>query len=145
LFNDKLRFKSISIGLLGFLIGTAIVLHYYLVWFWVGLHDAADKQQLAQMIESDPHLWIVQNRIGDIFAVLAGFAACHFSGAKGLRNTLAVGCLLVLLGVLGIFMHPLHPTAMQIGKIIWPIPVTLFGGWLRMLLSPKQRSIQGDV
>jgi hypothetical protein len=143
LFNDKLSIKAISLGLFGYLLASVII--FYFIFEWWAPPGITDKQQLRHLAETDPTLLILQSRLGLVLGVIAGFAACHFSGARGLKNSLVLGSLFALYGVLGISLHPLHPTAAQVGKIISPIPITLCGGWLRMLLSRRRREVRSDV
>jgi hypothetical protein len=143
LFNDKLSLKAVAMGLFGYLLASVIIFYFIFEW-WVP-PGITDKQQLAHLAETDQTLLILQSWLGFVLGVIAGFAACHFSGARGLKNSLVLGSLFGLYGVLGISLHPLHPTAAQVGKIISPIPITLCGGWLRMLLSRRRREVRSDV
>jgi cyanate permease len=130
MFSDTFRSKALLIGIVAYLVITnfafALFVHY---WIPPNITDASELKRLA---ESDPTLLSWEVRLGAPVAILAGFVVTHFSGAKGLRNALAMGLVLVLYGVLGIYLHPSHAPWMQISKLLAPVPVCLFGGWLRL-------------
>lgn len=129
----KIRIKALLIGFFGaILVSTlvmAVVVHYRLP------AGVTDRQQLARLVESDSALLAWQIVLGLLLGIGAGFASTYFSGSAGLRNALVLGILFSLYGVLGIYLHPSHPLAMQVGKLVGPIPIALFGGWLRLQVS----------
>ncbi len=133
MFTDKTSVRSVLIAFFGYLVVAAVVM-VIVVQRWMPT-GVTDQQQLARMAEVDPSLLMWQNALGAILCVAAGFAACHFSGARGLKNPLLLGVLLALYGVLGIFLHPGHPPLMQAAKLVAPVPLALLGGWLRLRLS----------
>ena len=138
MFRDKISIKGLAIGLAFYLIvstvAMAIVVH---AWLPPGI---TDRNELLLLTESDYTLLMWQSILGATLSVFAGFVCCHFSNATGLKTPLMLGVLFILYGVLGIYLHPTHPMAMQVGKILGPIPLTLLGGWLRLKLG-RQASI----
>jgi hypothetical protein len=133
MFKDQISIKGLLVGFFGYLlistVAMAIVVHH---WMPSGI---TDPQELSRLAESDPTLLMWQNILGVVLSILAGFAACHFSGAKGLKTPLILGALFVLYGALGIYLHPNHPALMQAGKLLAPIPLVLFGAWIRLKLA----------
>jgi hypothetical protein len=133
MFGDNFRIKALLIGIFTYLLVTnvafALIVHY---WIPPNITDANELQRLA---ESDPTLLSWQVWLGAPVAILAGFAVTHFSGAKGLRNSFAMGLTLVLYGILGIFLHPSHALWIQLSNLLVPVPICLLGGWLRLRLA----------
>ena len=135
MFTDKASVKSVLIAFVGYVaVATTAMIIVVQRWMPAGV---TDKQQLARLAELDPSLLMWQNVLGSILYVVAGFAACHLGGAKGLKNPLLLGVLLVLYGALGILLHPGHPPFMQAAKLLAPIPLVLLGGWLRLRLASR--------
>jgi len=134
IFSDRVSIKAILVGFFGYLIlATVAMVIVIQCWMPPGI---TDKAELSHLAEVDPTLLLWQNMLGTILSVLAGFATCRISGAKGLKNPLFLGTLLVLYGALGIYLHPDHPLLMQVAKLVAPIPLVLIGGWLCLRLLP---------
>ena len=127
MFSDKISIKSVLVSLIGYII-VATVAMIVVVQLWIPA-GITDPTELSRLAEADPKLLMWQYVLGTVLTVLAGFAAGRISGGKGLKNSLILGILLVLYGVLGIYLHPSHPGLMQIAKIVAPIPLALVGGW----------------
>ena len=130
MFTDKASVQSVLIAFVGYLVVATIAM-IIVVQRWMPA-GVTDKQELARLAELDPSLLMWQSVLGSILCIAAGFAVCHFSGAKGLKNSLLLGALLVFYGALGILLHPDHPPLMQAAKLLAPIPLALLGGWLRL-------------
>ena len=128
-FSDSVKLKAVFLAFFGYLV-LATLLFGIVVHFWIP--PGVAPADLAQLAESDRVLLLWQNALGTVLGICAGFIACRLSGARGLRNSAAVGGLLVLYGILGIYLHPGHPTGMQIAKIIAPTPLALIGGWIAL-------------
>ena len=140
MFEDKLSIKGLIIGIAAYLL-VSVVAMGIIVQLWIPA-GVTDPQELARLAENDPGLLMWQNILGALLGIFAGFFACHFGGAKGLRTPLVLGILLALYGALGIYLHPSHPSLMQAGKILAPVPLVLLGGWLRLLLvRPSQNTV----
>jgi hypothetical protein len=138
-FSDRIKLKALLVAFIGYLV-LSVVLFGIVVQFW--MPSGVSAERLQQLVEADETLLLWQNILGTVLSVLSGYVAARMSGAQGLRNSLSVGGLLVLYGILGIYLHPNHPVEMQLGKLIWPIPLTLLGGWIalwRKSRSSKQR------
>jgi hypothetical protein len=136
MFNGKVSVKGLVIGLLFYLL-TSIVVMGIVIHFWLP-NGIADREQLVRLADSDKSLLLWQSTLGAVLGVLAGFVATNYAGSNGLKTSMALGVVLMAYGVLGIYLHPGHPTAMQIGKLLSPIPLLTFGGWLRLrFVSPK--------
>src|SRR5882672_767088 len=107
MFGDQIGVRALLIGFFGFwlisIVASAVVIH---AWLPSGV---TDPREISRVAEADPLLVMWQSVLGTILGVLAGFVACHFSGAKGLKNSLVLGLVFTPLGVFGIFMHPTHP------------------------------------
>lgn len=135
MFGDQIRIKALLMGFFGYVLVSTLVMgvvvHYRLP------SGVTDPQQLARLVEGDFTLLVWQNVLGLLLGIGAGFASTYFSGSAGLRNALVLGMLFSLYGVFGIYLHPSHPLAMQIGKLVSPIPIALFGGWLRLRLAKR--------
>jgi hypothetical protein len=133
LMHGDLNIKAVIAGFFGymliFIVVMALVVHIRMP------PNVTNQQALSRIAEADPQLLLWQNVLGTILGIFAGFVACHCSGAKGLKNSLVTGLLLILYGVVGIFMHPAHSMLMQVAKLVSPIPLVLLGGWLRLLMS----------
>ena len=132
-FSDPVKLKAVFLALFGYL-ALATLLFGVVVHFWIP--PGVAPAELARLAESDPILLLWQNALGTVLGICAGLLACRLSGGRGLRNSAAVGGLLVLYGVLGIYLHPGHPLGMQIAKIIAPIPLALVGGWIALRIAP---------
>ena len=128
-FSDRIKPKAIVASLIGYIV-VSVVLFAVVFQFW--LPSGVSVERLKQLAESDQTLLMWQNILGFGLGILAGYVACRMSGAGGLRNSLAVGVLLTLYGVLGIYLHPSHPALMQFGKLISPVPLALLGGWVAL-------------
>ena len=140
MFEDKLSIKGLIIGIAAYLL-VSVVAMGIIVQLWIPA-GVTGPQELARLAENDPGLLMWQNILGAVLGIFAGFFACHFGGAKGLRTPLVLGILLALYGALGIYLHPSHSSLMQAGKILAPVPLVLLGGWLRLLLvRPSQNTV----
>jgi hypothetical protein len=148
MFGDPVRAKAVLAALFGYLL-ISLVAMAVIVYVWMPAGVIA-PQELSRLAEADPHLLFWQDLLGTVLGILAGFAACHFSGAKGLSNSLILGLLLTLYGVVGILMHPTHPIAMQVAKLVSPVPLVLLGGWLRLAcggrgkVTPAEQRARAD-
>jgi hypothetical protein len=133
MFSDNVRIKALLIGFVTYLVTTnfafALVVHY---WVPPNITDVNDLRRIA---ETDPTLLSWQNWLGTPVAILSAFIVTHFSGVKGLKNSLLMGLVLVLYGLLGIYLHPSHSLWMQLGKLFVPVPICLLGGWMRLRLA----------
>jgi len=130
MFSDALKLNAFLVSTLGYLLTSAIAIAIA-VHFWMPT-EITDPQELNRLAESDFSLLLWQVVLENLLGVVAGYVACQLSGSKGLRNSLLAGTALVILGVLGIELHPTHPLWMQLGKLIMPIPIFLLGGWIRL-------------
>ena len=143
MFEDKLSIKGLIAGIGAYLL-FSIVAMGVIVQLWAPA-GVTDPQELARLAENDSTLLMWQNILGAVLGMLAGFVACHFAGAKGLRTPLVLGILLALYGALGIYLHPDHPALMQAAKLLAPVPLVLLGGWLRLLLVRPHSSTVGKA
>ena len=134
-FSDSVSIKAILIGLVGYIVAATVAM-IIVVQFWMpaGITDPA---KLSRLAEADPTLVMWQNILGTVFCVLAGIVVVRISRSKGLKNPLVLGILLLFYGVLGIYLHPGHPTLMQIAKLVVPVPLALAGGWLGLRRVPR--------
>ncbi|MGO9327907.1 MAG: hypothetical protein ACLQJ0_07295 [Steroidobacteraceae bacterium] len=133
MFSDVLKLHAFLVSTLGYLLASAIAMAI-VVHFWIPT-GIVDPQKLNRLIESDFSLLLWQVVLGNLLGIGAGYVACQLSGSKGLRNSLLAGMALVILGGLGIELHPGHPPWMQLGKVIMPIPIFLLGGWIRLRIA----------
>ena len=138
MFSDALKFKAILLGVAGYLLLSTIIFAV-VVQFWIP-SGITDPNEMARLAEADPSLLRWQAVLGVLLGILAGFSACYFSGCKGLRNSLVVGALFLLYGIVAIYLHPSHPLMMQVGKVVSPIPLTLLGGWLCLWIASVRTS-----
>ena len=139
-FSDRLRLKAILAAFIGYLV-LSVALFAVIVQFWIPAGVPANR--LQELAEADRTLLLWQQILGTFLGVLSGYLAGRMSGALGLRNSLVVGGLLTLYGILGIYLHPDHSLLMQLGKLISPIPITLLGGWIALKRASRS-SRQGD-
>ena len=137
IFADKLKAKAVIVAFGSYVVLATVAFAIVVqVWIPAGVPAAS----LAELAESDPTLRLWQQILGVTFALAAGYLASRLSGRAGLRNSLVVGGLLVLYGVLSVFLHPHDPISWQVGKLLTPIPVTLIGGWLCLRLAPPVKA-----
>ena len=133
MFSDALKVKALLFSFVGYLVASVVATGIVVqAWLPAGV---TDPQELSRLAEADAHLLLWQIILGTALGIVAGFAACQFSGAAGLKNSLVLGLLFLPYAVLGIYMHPSHPLLMQASKLVAPIPLSLLGGWLRLAVS----------
>lgn len=136
MFRDKISAKAVLVAFAFYFLTAnaafAVVFHF---WMPFGMN----AQELARLAETDPTLVLWQRILGISLAIVTGYLACRLSGRNGLRNSIVVGALLILYGVLSIFMHPSDAPSRQIAKLLTPIPVALLGGWMCLRTSPRAK------
>jgi hypothetical protein len=137
MFFDRFSFKAVGLSFAFYLV-TSVALFAAIFLWWAPAGKSSDE--LRALAEVDPFILLVQTVLGTVLGVIAGYLAARLSGAVGARNSLILGGLFVLYGVLGIYLHPEHPTAMQIGKLLSPIPLTLVGGFVAVALHRPKTS-----
>jgi hypothetical protein len=93
----------------------------------------------------DPTLLLWQGGLGLCLATMAGYLACRLSGRVGLKNSLALGGLLVAYGILAIYLHPNDPMSKKIAELLTPIPIALLGGWLCLRFASGSKVRGGDA
>jgi hypothetical protein len=135
MFRDKISPKAFVTAFAFYLVA-ATVAFAIVVRLW--MPAGVSPERMAQLAETDPTLALWQRILGVSLATLAGYLACRLGGRTGLRNSLVVGCLLVLYGVVSIFLHPNDPMTLQVGKLLTPVPIVLLGGWLCLRFAPRK-------
>ncbi len=133
MFSDALKLNAFLVSTLGYLLASAIAMAI-VVHFWIP-NGILDRHELNRLAESDFSLLLWQVVLGNLLGIGAGYVACQLSGSMGLRNSLVAGMALVIIGLLGIELHPSHPLWMQLGKVIMPVPIFLLGGWIRLRIA----------
>jgi len=136
-FSDRVKLKALATSFVAYVV-LSVVLFAIVVQFWMPAGVSAER--LRELAETDRNLLLWQMILGAVLTIVAGYIATRMSGKKGLRNSLAVGGVLTLYGVLGIYLHPSHPVIVQVAKLVVPIPLALIGGWvaLRAKSSPPK-------
>lgn len=132
MFNDKLKIKAILIALTSYLIMTIIASSILLqIWMKPGLSTEA----LALAAETDPFIVFWSMLIGLSACIACAVIVTALSGSHGLKNAAVYGSILVAYGVISIVLHPDHELLRNIGKLVLPVPVAMFGGWLFMKIK----------
>jgi len=85
MFSDNFSIKALLIGIVAYLLITNLALTLT-VHYWIP-SNITDVDELRRLAENDPTLLSWQIWLGGPVAILAGFIATHFSGARGLRNS----------------------------------------------------------
>jgi hypothetical protein len=128
-FADAIRFRAIAVTFVGYVLLSVVL---FAIVFQVWIPRGVSMERLEDLAETSRTLLLWQSVLGTVLGVAAGYVAGRLSGGKGLRNSMVVGAILALYGVVGIYLHPSHPLLMQIGKLAGPIPLALTGGWLAL-------------
>jgi MFS family permease len=138
MFSDAIKIKALLAGFLSYIIFSIIAMVILVpLWMPSGITDPA---QLSRLAESDATLLAWQFAAGTIFCILAGTITTKLSGTKGLKNSLVLGSLFLLYGILGIFLHPNNPILIKLAVVLTPIPLAVLGGWIGLRLSPLQKT-----
>lgn len=137
-FRDKTSLKAVVLAFLAYLV-LVTVLFAIVIHFW--LPAGISPQEAERLAAVDPTLLIWERVWGLCLATFAGYLACRLSGRVGLKNSLALGALLVAYGILAIYLHPSDPISTKVAELLTPIPIALLGGWLclRFATGPKVR------
>lgn len=128
-FGDQIRVKAVVVSFIAYVV-VSVVASIVLVQAW--LPAGISAEEAARLAESAPLLVNGQLVIGTVLGLAAGFLACHLGGAGGLRNSLAVGVVLIGYAALATVLHPTAPLWQHIVHFIAPVPLTLLGGLLRL-------------
>lgn len=128
-FGDRLRIGVVFLTFIGYLV---VAVATYAIFFVLWMPSGYSAQLLSVMAETAPPVLTGELLSGAIWGIAAGWLVCHLSGAKGLRNCLALGLLLLVYAIVGVFLHPAAPLWKHAVHLISPIPVTFAGGLLRL-------------
>jgi MFS family permease len=127
MFNDQIKIKAILIALTSYLIIT-IIASSILVQIW--MKPGMSPEELALAAETDSFIAFWSMLIGLSASIICAVIVTALSGSHGLKNAMVYGSILVAFGVLSILLHPDHDMLRNIGKLVLPVPVAMFGGWL---------------
>ncbi len=130
-FSDKISFKAPVISFVTYLLATMIATAVLIqIWMPAGM----PIEQVAQLAETDPFVTFWGGVIGLVTCTLCAMLTTKLSKQTGLKNAVAFGGLLILYGIASIVLHPEHSLLHQVSKVLSPIPVAIFGGYIYLKL-----------